>query len=55
MKNTPTCGTILTEYLLNAGRDFIIPKLQEKNHHITRRIKEKNGNQDGACIPGREL
>lgn len=41
MKNTPTCGTILTEYLLNTGRDLIIPKLQEKNHHITRRIKEK--------------
>ena len=41
MKNTSTCGTIFTEYLLNAGRDLIIPKLQEKNHHITRRIKEK--------------
>lgn len=41
IKNTSTRGTIFTEYLLNAGRDLIIPKLQEKNHHITRRIKEK--------------
>ena len=41
IQNTSTRETIFTEYLLNAGRDLIIPKLQEKNHHTTRRIKEK--------------
>ena len=52
MKNTSTCGTIFTEYLLNAGRDLIIPKLQEKKSPHNQEDKRKNGNQDGTCTLG---
>ena len=52
MKNTSTCGTMFTEFLLNAGRDLIMPKLQEKNHHITRRIKEKTEIRMGPASLG---
>lgn len=52
MKNTSTCGTIFTEFLLNAGRDLIMPKLREKNHHITRTIKEKTEIRMGPASLG---
>ena len=53
IKNTFPCRTILTEYLLNAGRSHKA-KITSKITTLPGRTKEKR-NWDGTCTPGKEL
>lgn len=60
IKNTSTCGMILTEYLLSAGRKPQTDKKARKFPHVTgfgkkRKRKKSERNQDGSCTPGRGL
>ena len=57
IKNTSTCGTVLTEYLLNAGRRRWTTKRARKSlcNQVGQKEKEKNKkkgrNWEGTCTP----
>ena len=53
IKNTSTCGIILTKYLLNAGGGSQKTKKCKKDHHVTRQDESKDRNQDRTCPLGR--
>ena len=57
IKNTPTCGTILTEHLLNTGRRPQTSKRARKSlrNRVGQKKKKKERNRDGTCAPGKEL
>ena len=57
IRNTSTCGTTPTEYLLNAGRR---PQTSQKARKSPRtwvgqKKKERQKNREGTCPSGREL
>lgn len=55
IRNTSTCGIILTKYLLNAGGGSQKTKKKKKckkDRHVTRQDESKNWNQDRTCSLG---
>lgn len=58
VKNTSTCGTILSEYLLNTGRRLHTSERTRKSPHKHNRVEQKTKVRKELgwdLYPGREL